>query len=119
MVEETFIWSEIWKNQEALIPFLNCAFNNSSPNNDKKKKKKIVKNLAFFKGYIYTRRISTISTINAPKWRQSAGTWKLPTNMLNCTPRNHQGTFAAGKIRQNIKFAAFLVCVFDQNKCIS
>ena len=22
MVEETFIWTEVWKNQEALIPFL-------------------------------------------------------------------------------------------------
>ena len=28
-----------------------------------------------------------------------------------CTPRNHHGTFATGKIRQNFKFAAFL-CVF-------
>ena len=30
---------------------------------------------------------------------------------LDCTPRNHQGTIAAGKIRRNVKFAAFW-CVF-------
>ena len=32
---------------------------------------------------------------------------------LDCTPRNHQGTIAAGEIRQNIKFAVFW-CGFCQ-----
>ena len=50
MVEETFIWTEKWKNQEALLTFLrgqdagngssdcklNCAFNNSGLNSKKK-----------------------------------------------------------------------------------
>ena len=84
MVEEKLIWKEIWKNQEALITFLrgqdachvsseylptlkeNCAFNNSSLNSKNKLNKKI-KNFAFFKGYIYTRGIFAISTINDPK----------------------------------------------------
>ena len=59
---------------------LNCAFNNSAPNNNFKKNKGNCQNLAFFKGYIYTKGISAISTINAPKWRRSAGTWKFSSN---------------------------------------
>ena len=31
--------------------------------------------------------------------------------LVYCTPRNHQGTFATGKIRRNVKFAASW-CVF-------
>ena len=58
---------------------LNCAFNNSSPINAKKNQSKN-QNLAFVKGYIYTKGISAISTINAPKWRRSAGTWKFLSN---------------------------------------
>ena len=30
------------------------------------------KNLAYFKGYIYTQGISTILTVNSPKWWRSA-----------------------------------------------
>ena len=42
---------------------LNCAFNNSGLNS----KKKIIKKSKIFKGYIYTRGIIAILTINAPK----------------------------------------------------
>ena len=51
-----------------------CAFNNSSHNSKKNyfnKKSKLS---------ISTKGISTILTINAPKWRQSAGTWKFLSN---------------------------------------
>ena len=48
---------------------LNCAL---LKNNKKKFRKN--QNFAYFKGYIYTRGISAISTINAPKWRRSART---------------------------------------------
>ena len=51
---------------------LNCAFNNSGLNSKKKDKLKS-RNFAFFKGYIYTRGIIAILTINAPKKRRSAG----------------------------------------------
>ena len=36
--------------------------------------------------------------------------------LLDCPSRNQAGIFATGEIRQNIKFAAFLVCVFDKRK---
>ena len=77
------------KNQEAMLTFLreqdarhgssecrpglNCAFNNSNPNRKKGK-------VCIFKGYISTKGISAISTINAPKLQQSAGTWKFASN---------------------------------------
>ena len=58
---------------------LNCAFNNSAPNNNKKNKEKS-KNLAFFKGYIYIKGIFAIWTINAPKYRRSAGIQQFSSN---------------------------------------
>ena len=51
---------------------LNCAFTNSGLNRTKKNKIKNG-NLAFFKGYIYTRGIFEILTINAFKRLRSAG----------------------------------------------
>ena len=45
---------------------LNCAFNNSGLNSNKKKLNKNP-NFEFSKGYIYTRGIFAISTINDPK----------------------------------------------------
>ena len=39
-----------------------------------------------------------------------------PRTFLDCTLRKHQGTIAAAKIGQNIEFAAFLVCVFEEEK---
>ena len=56
---------------------LNCAFNNSKPKSKKNKKNG---DLAFFKGYISPRGISANSTMNAPKWHWSAGTWKFASN---------------------------------------
>ena len=101
MVEETFIWTEIWKTQEALIPFpkgqdarygsSECppALNYFAPliiaplnNNNKKNKEGKKQNFVFFKGYIYTKQISKISTKNAPKWLQSAETWKFSRNAM-------------------------------------
>ena len=32
-----------------------------------------------FKGYIYSRGIYAILTLNAPKWQQSVGTWQFPS----------------------------------------
>ena len=76
MVEETFIWTEIWKNQEALFtPWffrmsagtkLIIAFNNSGPNNNKKKN-------AFLRPLFLQEEFSAILIINAPKLRRSAG----------------------------------------------
>ena len=60
---------------------LNYAFHNSSPNNNfKENKGKKNLNFVFFKGSISTRGISAISTINAPKWRQSTETWTFSSN---------------------------------------
>ena len=86
MVEERFIFTEIWKNQEALLMFLKgqdarhgsseCrrALNSIAPliiaAPIVKKKRG---NFAIVKGYIYTKGISDISTINAPKRRRSTG----------------------------------------------
>ena len=50
---------------------INCAFNNIDLNS-KKKFNKNNGNFARFKGFLSTRGISGISTINAPKWWQSA-----------------------------------------------
>ena len=36
--------------------------------------------LKFVKGYVSTKGIFAILTINAPKWRRSAGTWKFSSN---------------------------------------
>ena len=57
---------------------IKCAINNSSPNSIKKLNKKI--KFSIFKGYISLKEFSMILTINAPKWRRSAGTWKLSRN---------------------------------------
>ena len=48
-----------------------CAFNKSSHNS---------KIFNLIKLSISTKGISTILTINAPKWRQSAGTWTFLSN---------------------------------------
>ena len=60
---------------------LNCAFNNSDINS-----KNAIKNanFAFFKGYIYTRGISPVSIINAPKTRPIVRkTTKFKSKYLN------------------------------------
>ena len=48
-------------------------------------------------------RISTEASMSLRSLAFQAG--------IDCTPRNNQGTFATGKIRLNIKFAAFW-CLF-------
>ena len=40
----------------------------------------------------------------------------LVDDIIYCTSRNQAGVFAKGKIRQNIKFAAFWSVFFVKNK---
>ena len=96
MVEETFIWTEILKNQEALLTFLRgqdarhgsseCwpALNQIAPliiaTQLVKKKKEILHFLrpTFPKG------------LKGPRWRRSAGTWKFASNAMFF---EYRGTF--------------------------
>ena len=41
---------------------------------------KKIDNIALFKGYISTKGISAILTLNAPKCQRSAGIWKFASN---------------------------------------
>ena len=89
MAKDFFLDRHIKKNQENVITLLKeqdvtswffrmsagtklkCVLNNSFQKSFKKNK-----NCALFKGYIYTRGVSAILTINAHKWRRSAANCK-------------------------------------------
>ena len=117
MVEDTFIWKKIWKNQEALLTFLrgqDARYGSSESRAALNKiapliitasivKKNKIKNVyfAFFKGY--TRGISPISIINAPKWRRSAEMEILKFNVFE-----YRGVFRlnSANCKKNINLKA-------------
>ena len=59
---------------------IKCAINNNSPKSIKKFNEKL--NLAFLRARFPAKKFSTILTINAPKCRRSAGTWKFSRNAM-------------------------------------